>query len=191
MGITDGVSLLVTHVNLHYFQDGHLIKETFTRFAMKAYITLIKMCSDNMAQHTHAISFHISLPPPLSAATWPAQYLNMLSMLAHSWYMHAYIYSSPLTALPVPFVQVKIPVHTLILLKSTQLLCSWKRYMLLPFLLTNLAPPLLILCKVYPNLWNAITKQSQVKYWISWLGICSDFLLIMSYTTTTIMKVKR
>lgn len=44
---------------------------------MKAHITLIEMCLDNMAQLTHAISFHISLPPHLPAGvfgniTWPA-----------------------------------------------------------------------------------------------------------------------
>lgn len=37
---------------------------------MKAHITLIEMCLDNMAQLTHAISFHISLPPHLPAGVF-------------------------------------------------------------------------------------------------------------------------
>jgi len=68
MGITDGASLLVTHVNLHYFQVGYQLRlQIHIMIFMKAYISLSQMCSNNIAQLTHAISFHISLPPPLPA----------------------------------------------------------------------------------------------------------------------------
>lgn len=49
---------------------------------MKTHITFIEMCSDNMAQLTHTISFRINFHPTLPAGTfgnitWPAEDINM------------------------------------------------------------------------------------------------------------------